>query len=73
MVNRSGQALVEYVIITSLVALGLIAALLILQASTARGLSEKSETVEECASPGHGGANPGRDGGTPRGRCLDGS
>jgi hypothetical protein len=68
MVNRSGQALVEYVIMLVVVAMALIAALT--HFGTALEPEVLGDTVEECASPGQGGYQPGKGGGTPRGQCL---
>lgn len=58
--------------IVALVAVTLVGALLLFRDAVAnqlgRSTAEVTEAVE-CASPGHGGVNPGHDGGTPKGLC----
>lgn len=67
--SRSGQALVEYVLVVALVAVTLIAALALFRAAVAAHVIEPVNTATECASPGNGASNPGHSGGVPPGQC----
>lgn len=67
--RRSGQALAEYVVIVALVAVTLVGALLLFREAIADQLGSPVSEEVECASPGHGGLNPGREDGTPKGLC----
>lgn len=72
MLNRTGQALVEYVLILALVAVTLAGALILFRQAAAAVLESVNESVE-CPSPGQGGVNPGNDGGTAPGQCRKAS
>lgn len=69
--NRSGQGLVEYVLIVALVAVTLVAALLLFQQAAAN-IFQSATTAVECPGPGQGGANPGNGGGVAPGQCKQG-
>ncbi|NIP80961.1 MAG: hypothetical protein GWM90_17795 [Gemmatimonadetes bacterium] len=71
MVRRSGQALVEYVLITALVALTLVGVLLMFRDTVGDLIGVTVVEEVECVTPGHGGENPGRDGGAPPGQCKE--
>lgn len=68
--NRSGQALIEYVLILALVAVTLATALILFRNAAASVLQPATDAVE-CASPGQGGTNPGYGEGTAPGQCKN--
>jgi Flp pilus assembly pilin Flp len=81
MMARSGQALVEYILLIALVAVALLASLLLFRGVLAERLLEVSETVEShmpgaqpgdpgggTGPPGNGGNLPPGQGGTPPGK-----
>jgi Flp pilus assembly pilin Flp len=70
--SRWGQGLVEYVLIVALVAVTLVAALALFRNTVATELIGPVDSVAECATPGEGGARPGRDNGTAPGQCRKG-
>jgi Flp pilus assembly pilin Flp len=71
---RSGQALVEYILIIALVAVVLLVSLVAFRSALAPTIGSIEETVEEtandCPPPGQGGLPPGQ-GGVAPGQCRN--
>jgi Flp pilus assembly pilin Flp len=66
--RRSGQGLVEYVLIIALVAIALVGIMVAFRDSIGGILDATTNDVVECATPGQGGDNPGHGGDAP-GQC----